>query len=406
MSYSFTPPSKVICFSGLALCLPVIAPFAPAGTVLITAIAAVALLLDPGVRSSLMFDVRSFKGWLWALPLVWALMTSLWSPNPLRSVKVWLSLSALLAIGAVLTRIASSLTNEQRGRVSDALIIGGGLTFLALLSEFLDGGMVTKVLQGYSGMNTDDHMPSLNRGGAILAVLAWPIVGALEKQGRRRLGVAAFILILILVALSRTKAPSLALALSAGVFLAVTWRQQASLVGVATFLAVAVLGLPSFLGLALEPESVRLQLSEISATWEHRTIMWQFAIDRINEAPVFGWGLDASRFMEGAHEPVEGFYGKIFTETMPLHPHNAFLQVWLELGAFGAMTVAAVLAAIPFLIRRATETKQACAMFMATLTTFLIVGQFSFGAWQNWWLATAVLATVFSVVIFGQERKG
>ena len=72
----------------------------------------------------------------------------------------------------------------------------------------------------------------------------------------------------------------------------------------------------------------------------HRLLIWSFAGDRIAERPVTGWGLDSSRAIPGGDDPIRP------RETwMPLHPHNAALQVWLELGAPGA-ALFALLAAI------------------------------------------------------------
>src|SRR6185503_20527219 len=53
---------------------------------------------------------------------------------------------------------------------------------------------------------------------------------------------------------------------------------------------------------------------------------WSHAIDWIAMRPLKGWGLDASR---------------VFGPGIKLHPHNAPLQVWLELGVVGAVLAAA-----------------------------------------------------------------
>ena len=65
----------------------------------------------------------------------------------------------------------------------------------------------------------------------------------------------------------------------------------------------------------------------------HRLLIWSFTGDRIAERPLTGWGLDASRAIPGGRDPIRP--GEAW---MPLHPHNAALQLWLELGAPGGRT--------------------------------------------------------------------
>ena len=67
----------------------------------------------------------------------------------------------------------------------------------------------------------------------------------------------------------------------------------------------------------------------------HRLLIWSFAGDRIAERPLIGWGLDASRAIPGGDDPIRP--GESW---MPLHPHNAALQLWLELGVPGAVLFA------------------------------------------------------------------
>ena len=96
-----------------------------------------------------------------------------------------------------------------------------------------------------------------------------------------------------------------------------------------------------------------------------RVAIWRFTTERVVERPWLGWGMDASRMWPGV---------------IPLHPHNAALQVWLELGVVGA----------------------ACA---AVAIAYLTIGALSFGVWQEWWLGLGVLAAV-TCQVFGQAFGG
>ena len=67
----------------------------------------------------------------------------------------------------------------------------------------------------------------------------------------------------------------------------------------------------------------------------HRLLIWSFVGERIAERPLLGWGLDASRAIPGGKEEIRPGLTRL-----PLHPHNAALQVWLELGMPGALLAA------------------------------------------------------------------
>ena len=70
---------------------------------------------------------------------------------------------------------------------------------------------------------------------------------------------------------------------------------------------------------------------------QHRVEIWHFAAERALEKPLFGWGFNASRYVPNG-DAVSHFLPP-GQSLIPLHPHDAFLQVWLEIGAVGAVIV-------------------------------------------------------------------
>jgi O-antigen ligase len=115
----------------------------------------------------------------------------------------------------------------------------------------------------------------------------------------------------------------------------------------------------------------------------HRLLIWCFAGDRIAERPVTGWGLDASRAIPGGDDPIRP------RETwMPLHPHNAALQVWLELGAPGTALFALLAALVWGALARVEWPPLFAAAAGASLTMAFVGGFATYGIWQEWWLGT------------------
>ena len=114
------------------------------------------------------------------------------------------------------------------------------------------------------------------------------------------------------------------------------------------------------------------------ASWQARLDIWTFASHLIARRPILGYGLDASR----AFEP-----------RIPMHPHDAALQLWLELGAPGALLAALFFGWLFYKLARVARTDPAwAAVACATGSIYLLIGAISFGIWQEWWLAAGAMA--------------
>lgn len=124
----------------------------------------------------------------------------------------------------------------------------------------------------------------------------------------------------------------------------------------------------------------------VSLSWSERMGYWRHAQDWISDHPLRGWGLDASR---------------MFAPGIRLHPHDASLQIWLELGLIGAMAAAVLWVAILAGLSRprpdaAMAAGAGCAM------AYLTFNAVSFGVWQEWYLAIGALACAVCAALMRQ----
>ena len=117
----------------------------------------------------------------------------------------------------------------------------------------------------------------------------------------------------------------------------------------------------------------------IPLSWSQRMGYWSHAIDWIGDKPLRGWGLDAS---------------KMFSPAIVLHPHNGALQVWLELGAVGAVAAAAFWGVTLLRLSRPSRDPVLSAT-AGCAAAYLLFGAINFGIWQEWWIAIgALIATL------------
>lgn len=139
----------------------------------------------------------------------------------------------------------------------------------------------------------------------------------------------------------------------------------------------------------LKNEQIRTTVQRVQASAYHRLIIWNFASDRIAERPWFGWGLDSSRAIPGGRDvaqlpPDPWGQGGL----LPLHPHNAALQVRLELELIGLIIVLLLIAVPLWRLPDRISNRSSLAAALGAATVMLVVAFASFGIWQSWWLCT------------------
>ncbi|MDE1145480.1 MAG: O-antigen ligase family protein [Azospirillaceae bacterium] len=309
--------------------------------------------------------------------------------------------------------------DDDRRRLLMRWLVGGMVVGLILFAiEVIGDQPIYRLEKAVEGTNVD-HDRALNRPAVLFTTLAWPVGLALARLAWP-LGRAAFSRItagaakaaggLARGATAANRLPASvpwAWVLPAGFFLVSLGGTSASAkvglgVGLACFalarlsarltrvvlmvalLAGPTLSIPISLGLyhAGLTEETRMPFS-----FRHRIEIWDVAARRILEKPLLGWGLDSSR-----HIPDEGEVSKFHPESsiIPLHPHNLFLQILLELGVAGGLLYAWFGVGVVRAIRRLPDYAQPSALAMAAAT--IGVGCFSYGAWQTWWLCGIMLS--------------
>ncbi|MFM7344903.1 MAG: O-antigen ligase family protein [Tagaea sp.] len=353
--------------AGLAAPLAVVAPNALAPLLIVCGGIALFARAWPGGRTA-----RAAAAFL-----AFALLSLLWTIDAREALDGWLRIAGSAALGLALVGAARALDEAGRARVEISLVCGT-LLGMALLSAQLASEWAwtreASLAALWHGPETN-FWALFNRSVAILALLA-PLAAL---AAHRRAGAFAALALLGGIAFlvfnfnSRGAELALASAVAGSVLIGFFARARALLaLGLAGFVLAAPLiaALPVFDRLA----ETRAHSSSVF----HRAAIWSFAADRIAEKPALGWGLHASRAMPGARAQFAPG-----AETMPLHPHNFALQLWLELGLIGAMAGAAALAALARGIGGGPSTRAALAGALCAAVAIAGVG---YGLWQGWWM--------------------
>ncbi len=326
---------------------------------------------------------------LLGLLVVWGALSAAWSIDPGRSVFLAARLLGIFAAGLLLAAAAARI--ERPGRLLASLLAGAALGILLAVVDRATAGRVNALL------HDRPYLPAeLNQIAIALAILVLPAAAA-QWCRARILAAAVAVVAIAAIALSVDATAKLGLVLGVGIAALAYWRRRAVahvLVLVSLlFVILAPLTLPR---LAHMP-SVFDAVDEFKESAGHRLLIWSFVGNRIADRPMLGWGLDSSRAIPGG-----GIVIRPPHETwLPLHPHDAALQVWLELGAVGVLPFAAFLALLWYRVAGAAWPRLYAAAAAGGLAAALTIGFLGYGVWQEWWLGTLALA-LFAVLALGR----
>jgi O-antigen ligase len=330
---------------------------------------------------------RVLRASLPVLPLLAvALLSAAWSITPGASAARAAMLVLELAMASLL---AAALPARALPTLAVSVLVGAAL----IVAELLAGGPLTQWLRR---MPAAQVPVALSNGTTAIVLLAPAAAAAAWRGGQRGLGLGLVVAVIAAAALGGQLAARVGLAagLAAG-GLALAWTPAMRVIAGAA--GAAILAMPLLLPL---PVALACRFAATKLSITHRLFIWNFAEALRAERPWTGWGLETTRAIPGgrAHAdlwtpcglPVPPPEHLPSTELLPLHTHNAAIQLWLELGPAGAVAACVLLAGLAFAARAGDAPGRAAQA--ATLAAAAVIAFVSYGAWQGWWIATLALA--------------
>lgn len=323
---------------------------------------------------------------IWALLLLafvaWAALSGVWSPwhGPSGS-KVLL----VLAVGLLFAIAAAA--NERAA----ALTLAGAVAAFAMLAVFLG---IEAAFDMPLNRAAEPDLPwgELNRnpsrGLIVMLALVWPAVAWLLKM-RRPLGVALAVAVTVTGAALSTQFGQISTLVGFAVGFAIFAAGA-----IAPRIMIALTGFGLSLWMLIAPFATPLlvaspQLVEaVPMSWAHRIAIWRYTCAQIMEQPWIGHGIDAGR----ATTEMISIRG-MEMRGIPVHPHSASLQIWHDLGLVGALLAAALLAYGGWRLSRAfAHDRLGGGAAAAVLAMFGLMANIGWSVWQEWWMATLLLA--------------
>lgn len=362
------------------------------------------IVLIVSLPSGVPIVTKSVRALAAAVPLlVWMLASATWSLDAEASVSLMLRLAALFAAGILVVTSFGVLPAERLRRSMLALALGLSAAGAMVAVDLALGGPLNRILHGPRPTGFD---PALDYGRAAIlhGILLVPVSVGLLRLCAPHLaaayGLITAIAILSTSSLSAKTALAVGLVTFAMVFILPPLRWAAL-----TLLGLGAVALPLAFPVPLSPEA-SCWLANHKPSALHRLEIWSFVAEHIKQRPIAGWGLDAARRLPGGHAPVvirhcdaaeQPGAIALSSEILPLHPHNAILQMWLELGGVG---VGLAFVPLILLIRHvfripAWRDRLVQAMIAGSSAAAVSVGLISFGIWAEWFVSGLFFVAAF-----------
>ena len=142
----------------------------------------------------------------------------------------------------------------------------------------------------------------------------------------------------------------------------------------------------------------------------HRLLVWEYVGSEIYKKPLLGHGVGTSRLIgqnvvlnvpnseskKAVSIGLKPAHSKEIKGGIPLHPHNNFLQIWLELGIIGIIIITLIwIKVIKFGIRIRKNSYILGTGICTSIVTIFVICNLSFGVFQAWWMS--IIAFIFLI---------
>jgi O-antigen ligase len=338
-------------------------------------------------RSTL--SALAFPAAFLAALLVWGVVSAAWALDPARALEQAARLAGLFVAALALAAAAGRVSAPRR---LAAFLLAGFAAAIAMATvDLATHGALSKPFSDRV------YQPAwLNQASVAFAILLLPTCATLVGMGRRLPGLLLAVLgAATILVLAGTAAKT---ALAAGLPIALLcWYRRRPAARVMAVLAVLVVVTAPLTFARLDRGAGFVRTADlVKLSAGHRLLIWSFVGDRIAEHPLRGWGLDSSRAIPGGSDLIRP--NEVW---LPLHPHNAPLQLWLELGVPGVVSFALLGGWLWLALGRADWPRFYAAAAGGSLATAFVASLATYGIWQEWWEGALSFA-LFMVLVMAR----
>ena len=314
----------------------------------------------------------------------WATVSIAWSDVRDTSLAAMTEFALTIAAAFILALALPRRTSREYG----AFVLAGATAAacVVILADLWTGLPLRRAL----AVQSDPFI--FNRPVVTVLTVALPIILLLVKRRQLWLGAALAALVVVTILQSESGAALLGLVAGVAAYVVTRLSRRLALALAAIGLVAAILSAPvigEIVGRSLPPP-MHERLAGTHAV--ERIQIWKLFGTAVRHEPLIGLGFGASPRFPETHVARQMLADD---PNLPpaWHPHNAALQIWVELGAVGALLGTLVM--LLLLRRFAGFPRPLLAHSMALLAAVVAISLVGHGAWQGWWPAAIGAAVVW-----------
>jgi O-antigen ligase len=365
---------------------------------LMIGLAAVILIADLFAKRQPMIDWTLAALAIPFLVLLWLGLA--WSIVPQRTLAGDLQMTGLFIAGIVILGIRQSLFDGS-SLIFRAALVATIVGPIVLSLDIAIGHPLLSMVTGHKN-SEENYYTKLSRGLAQMAILIWPILAYAWLNGRRRLAMAAvlvftaFMLWQVAINISGT----LSFLFGAAIFGLSLILPRFVLIAATAVVSIVAIATPFVIQLTARP--LMALADQIKPSARHRLEIWDYLTARALERPFSGWGWQTAQFVPVTAE--EKSHYKYFWENGIPHPHDFWIQLWLETGVFGLLLG---LAFTLIVLRRIGRQPQDVRPFgLAAFATAFALSLPSFNlSTDSWWCALAATGLLFALLPSARQPR-
>ncbi|MEZ5891928.1 MAG: O-antigen ligase family protein [Parvularculaceae bacterium] len=337
----------------------------------------------------------------------WIAISAVWSPRHMPELAFYILAPAL--VGGSVVWFSMNLTREWAWRLGRAFLLAivGGM--LVLSFEGVTDGVLRRLLPPPETGPRD--IVALGRGVTALAPALFPAAAIAVRQWSRSAALGVLALGVAAAVTNDVLANVVAIGFGLAAALIALNAQKTVLV-LAGWGAVALLVLTPFAALLIPVDAIydwaaaqTPHAQEMMASSLHRLAVWKSVAGKSFSCLPFGCGADYARVWKETAPMIEVPGSAIELSIMPTHPHNGFLEIWLELGVPGVVFTALFLYVGLRSLLRAQLSKAVGAAAAGAFVAILVSVMIEASIWQVWRLAAMALAAAGVALAHGLEKR-
>ena len=390
-------------------CIIPIGYFAPLGEWLLLSLLSITTLLNIFINYS---KVNYKNLFIFSISILIIFISYYWSINPERTSEVIGPISGIIiAIFIVLNITQNNKILNIENLIGIPLII----TSLCIFSDMILNTEIRSNLAMLAGDAPTSRSANFGRGIIILLMIMPFSVAMYINKGKILLALGIVILVSAIVILGPNHSAKIALFITILSSIIIYFLGPRSFLYFGIISIIFILFLPIISSKILPPigsieknnyYNVPWQKTAIGGSIIHRLLVWEYVANEIYKKPLLGYGTGTSRLIgqniilnvPNTNQEIKG--------GIPLHPHNNFLEIWLELGLLGIIIINILwIKIIKYGIQMRQDSYIIGTGVCSSIVTIFIISNLSFGVFQAWWMSSIALIFLIILQFSKKEQK-